>query len=1400
MANINKIQKQPWVHLHGHTEFSLRDTAGRAHEIVTAAAEQGFESICVTDHGTISGWLDIRKACQEKGIKPLFGIEFYMVPWSRKIKGVTKEEEKQFQEEHGRKMLKDEKKALTKYRGGASHLIALAYNDQGVKNLIQLSSDAHINGKYKVPRTDWDMLRTYSEGLILSTACGNGLLARPYLKGNNDVLEYNVRMLKEIFPGRAFLELQMNDWEKQLEVNRKIVEIAQQHGLPLSLTQDFHYPYAKDKPSREYIKMIDYGIPYTEWDHSGKHTMHVCNYEEAKGFWERFGHAEALGWDVFHQALANTQWVESQIQADFDPGGRKFPSFPVPQGYATSLDFFNACVQEGWQRRLPFMQKSGKAVEEYQKRLQHEIQVIQSMGYVDYFLIVRDFNVWAKSNGLACGPARGSAAGCLLSWVLGITEIDPLRFGLSFERFLNPEREKAPDIDSDFSDVDRHAVKEYLKHRWGEDKFATIGTYSRYKPKMLFQDICKTHNVEVKKMFAISKALNNEVSFSSNAQSNSNLRALIEERGLHDIVPAIDRMYHQIRHVGQAAAGVIISDVPLIGVIPLRTIGSGDSRTVITEFDGDRVEDMGMLKMDVLAITELRILSEASKSIDYIQQYNKQVGRELQWFYDQCPLDDVHVWDAFCRGETKNVFQMGGDSITDLTQKVGPRNILELSAIQALHRPQPLELKYDERYWRRKHGQEPVTSIHPFIDDIFSETYGVMVFQEQFIEMVSRLGLSYGKADILRRLCEDIVKATKKERAQPKYDKIMEELLNSSVPAGITNEERKKIVDEVARTVGYSFNKCVDGGTVIERGSKGRYGGSLTISHLYHTYHNIEYAKKAGSYALRKKLRREGWGKCLGMDVDGRIRPLPIKDVLYSGKKRCAKIVLEDGKQVVASWDHWLYSNRGWQQVKSLLQGDFLCADGGYDINTSKSGSKRIKDETPRYRGRGLGYKGRGFPKGSSNPGWVDGRCAIFEAFRTEAIDQKKPCDLCGKTYEQSKHVFEADHISAFEFQWLCNSCHKKEEYTRGRTKQWQKGHKSLWSSIVEIVDAGEKETYDIEMDHEEHNYLANGIMSHNSHSLAYSLVAYFCQYMKVYHAGEFWLAVLNAELTKTKDKRDISKPLMSLSQSLASQGKKMNVTVGNINSFSDRFSLVHDEYGNPWLYFALLLADGVAELACNKLKSFVLEQGPFSTLEDFFMKDKLPVNITVQRQLVNIGVFDGFPLSVENPVVMNRMQMLEWIAKKKEANTKKKLREIFSKGYQPVDKEFTLMNQAECEMAAFKMAVTHNPWHVYAPVLDKLKQITLQPGQKRVLGAWVDAKRDERGKGRTDLVLETNEGRIEAVAWDNDFRSGLKLEEGKVYIWILQQSQQAKYRPSIKKVIPLSVEDPPKLYGFQER
>lgn len=1142
--------KQPWSHLHGHSHYSLRDGLGTVSEIVNKAAELGFESICLTDHGTAAGWFDLWESTNKVGIKPLYGCELYVCD-DRTWHGVTTEEEAAFKSKNGRKMSTEEKAVYTKDKGRSYHLVAHAMNDVGVRNLSEIVSNANIEGFYKVPRTDWKYLEQHNEGVFVTTACLGGVLSKPLIfrpgGADSDIVpdeeRYNwtVQMLNHIFPGRWAFEIQVNDSPEQKLVNQRYVQDAKRLGIPFVITQDFHYPAVQDARTHDYVKMMDYNIKAKDWVAFSHHTYNLCDYNELWAYWCKNGHDKVLDQSVFLEACANTKMIEQMLNPKIDYSTPKIPLFPLPEGIGSSKELLMKLATEGWQRRYPMLGRGPyrHTPEQYWAQFLKEVDVIEQMGYIDYFLIVQDFVMWAKRNGLAVGPARGSAGGSVLSWFLGITEIDPLRFRLVFERFLNPERKKMPDIDSDFSDEARPLVKQYLAEKWGEENCASIAAYSRYSAKSVLQDIARLHDINDKEVNTVTKALDPNDSIEKSLAGIPVLKTFLEKHKLMDVLPVIQRLQGCIRHVTQAAAGMLISDKPLQTMTTLRRQGGGaegGKSTITTEVEGDKLGDAGFLKMDVLGIRELSSLSVAAKSI----------GKDLDWLYQEIAggeMDDQKVWEAFKKGDTLAVFQFGSEGMKELLRNVKPDNIMELAAVSALYRPQTLKSGVADAYWKRKHGQEQIRSIHPLVDDLFKDTFGLQVFQEQFIAAAERLGLSYGEADILRRTYEDVVKPTKAARAKPKLDA----LLGKMKAAGKLPSES---LDEVMKTLG---------------------------------------------------------------------------------------------------------------------------GEVGYSFNVA--------------------------------------------------------------------------------------------------------------------------------------------------HSVAYSILAYFGQYLKVHHPEAYWPAMMNVEMNNNRNGRPVPlDPFINrLANHFKAQGKQLTVYIGNINSFCKKFTLSYDANGQPWLYFGIEAVKGIGEKTIDALGELVSSRNkPYGSVQDFmehYAEEKVGRAITSGhiRTLIEIGFFDGLPLSAEYNHTLNRLQLVEWFELWNEVKGTKGLRlRMYAGGNIGVKRGpgKTQKDKRTIEVPTINVATTCNSEDIKALELKNLSTIISGSTVRKfaheiefmrqqfaahhheqdmmlVGGMLIEVKEDDKKLILT--VFTDDSGPVDITAWHSRFRRDpLQLEINRVYAFVCER--KGKWL-DLRKVTPLSVE-----------
>jgi len=742
-----------FVHLHVHSEYSLLDSTCRIPELVARAAEQGMPALALTDHGVLSGAVKFYRAAQEAGVKPILGCELYVSPRSRRTRETIKGEPNYY------------------------HLVALAQDETGWGNLLSLVSRAHTEGFYYKPRVDLELLDKYSQGLIALSACESGEVQKLLLNGKKTEAKRAAGRLAEIFPGRFYLELQDHGLERSRRIIRGQLEIADELGLPYVATSDVHYLTPEDQEAHQVLINIQGGKKLGEpdarsFDGDGYHFL------TEKEIRSRFRELP--------QAVDRALEVAERIELALSFGEYLLPSFPVPEGYLSPQAYLEQLAWEGAKAKY-----GDPLPEEVRERLSYELSVIGKMGFASYFLIVQDFVRYAREQGIPVGPGRGSAAGSLVAYVLGITQVDPLRWGLLFERFLNPDRISLPDIDIDFCVRGRDQVIQYAAQLYGKDHLAQIGTFDRMASRSVVRDVARVLGLPYEKADRIAKKIPFGKPLDQALAAIPELSQLAEEddqvKKLFEIARKLEGL---LRNASTHAAGVVISPEPLERYVPLLRLPDGQ---FVTQFDMHDLEALGLLKMDFLGLRNLTLLDDVCRLVE--ERTGVQVALE------GIPLDDPATFELIRSGKTNGVFQLESAGMRALIRRLEPSEFKELIAILALYRPGPLESGMAEDYIERKHGRQPVTYPHPSLQDILEETYGLPIYQDQVMLMAQRLaGFTLSEADLLR-------KAMGKKKPE-----VMAEMearfLEGCVRNGIPEAEAKKIFADIEKFARYGFNKA----------------------------------------------------------------------------------------------------------------------------------------------------------------------------------------------------------------------------------------------------------------------------------------------------------------------------------------------------------------------------------------------------------------------------------------------------------------------------------------------------------------------------------------------------------------------------------------------------------------
>lgn len=752
-----------FIHLHNHSHYSLLDGAATVDDLVHTAVEHNMSAIALTDHGVMFGAVEFYKKAKKAGIKPILGVEAYIVTKGSRFA----KELKQVSDAQG--------------RGIYDHLVLLAKNIKGYKNLVKLCTLAHTEGFYYKPRIDSDLLRKHSEGLLALSACAGGVVSRPVVNGNLDEAREAAIIYKEIFGDDFYLEIQKHGVEKEDIVRQHVPRLAKELGIKLICTNDIHY-IKRDHAIAHNVMLL---IPDASMMNTTDYTR--LRYQTDQIYFKSAEEMHTL-FKEFPEAIESTLEVNSKIeQYSIEPEKPHMPNFPIPPGVGTLEEYLDRLAHEGVQRRYPTVTK------DIEDRLNHELSVIKRMGYAGYFLIVQDFINAARTMGVVVGPGRGSAAGSLVSYSLGITNVDPLKYDLLFERFLNPDRISMPDIDIDFSDNKREQVIKYVKERYGEDAVAQIITFNTLSSRAVLKDVGRVLGIPLNTIESITKqipVLQGKVTpLAEVLEQNPELKWVKESTDpkMRELIEISLTLEGLNRGASMHAAGVVIAPGPLADYVPLYKTPNTE---LMTQYNMKDLEDVGLLKMDLLGLRTLTIVENA---LDLIK---KNHGVEID--LDTIPENDPKTFELFSKGQTVGVFQFESSGMTESLRKLKPTSISDLVAMNALYRPGPMEMIDD--FIRRKHGQQKITYLHPNLEPILKETYGVIVYQEQVMKIASEIaGFSLAKADIMRRAMG------KKDKALMAKQK--EEFVKGAVERGFAKSVAAEIFDLIEKFASYGFNK-----------------------------------------------------------------------------------------------------------------------------------------------------------------------------------------------------------------------------------------------------------------------------------------------------------------------------------------------------------------------------------------------------------------------------------------------------------------------------------------------------------------------------------------------------------------------------------------------------------------
>ena len=773
-----KLQSSDYVHLHNHTHHSLLDGLSKVPDLVSRVKELGMEACAITDHGTMSGAIEFYKAAKAENIKPVIGIEAYVAARSR--------------------FDRDPAKDKARY-----HIILLAMNNTGYQNLMKLSTKANLEGMYYKPRIDHDLLEEYNEGIVALSACASGELGEQLRADNYLEAKRIAQWYKSIFGDRYYLELQDHGhpenphaWDTQVKINSYLEQLSKELDIECVVTSDGHYLSHDDQEAHEILLCVG-----TAAFLSDPKRMSLKDFElhvaDPADIIDRWGSTNP-------KAIANTKLIADRCDISIELGKILIPKYPTPNS-ESEKEYLDTLVYQGMATRYHSLGKDESSQltndtirsmlnEEQKERLDMELGVLDKMGYNGYFLIVQDFINWGKSRGIIFGPGRGSAAGSIIAYALNITDLDPLKYDLLFERFLNPDRISMPDIDIDIQDTRRNEVIEYCAEKYGKERVANIVTFGKMAARAAVRDVARVLQVPYAEADRLSKMIpppvqGRHIPLSVSIKDDADLKAEYETNPTaKEVFDYAIRLEGTIRSHGVHAAGVVIAPDDIVNYAPLEMAQKG---VVATQYPMGPVEELGLLKMDFLGLSNLSIINNALRIIKRVYRHEIVLS--------EIPLDDEKTYELFQRGDTTGVFQLESAGMKRYLRELKPTVFDDIIAMVALYRPGPMQ--FIDSFIKRKHGAEPITYLHPKMKNALSGTYGILVYQEQFMQISKDLaGFTGGQADTLRKAVG--------KKIMSMMQKVKPEFVEGAVEhSGANRKDMEKFWDQLEEFANYCFNK-----------------------------------------------------------------------------------------------------------------------------------------------------------------------------------------------------------------------------------------------------------------------------------------------------------------------------------------------------------------------------------------------------------------------------------------------------------------------------------------------------------------------------------------------------------------------------------------------------------------
>ncbi|MDQ3855411.1 MAG: DNA polymerase III subunit alpha, partial [Chloroflexota bacterium] len=1093
-----------FVHLHLHSDYSLLDGMGKIKDYIGLAQSYGMDALALTDHGVMYGAIELYTSARKAGIKPIIGCEMYVAPRSMRDRA-------------GR------------IDADSAHLLVLARDYQGYQNLMKLVSLAHLEGYYYKPRIDHDLLAQHSGGLIITSSCIGGEVPQLLLQGRDQEARERADLYRSIVGAENyFIEIQDHPFEEQQVANRKLIELARDLRIPLVATCDTHYPRREDAEIQDILLCVQTGKMVG--DANRMRMASATNYLRPPEEMER-AFAEVP------EALSNTLHIASMCDVELPIGEWILPRYDVPEDY-TPATYLRKLCEDGLRRRYETV------APQVQERLDYELNIIETKGYSTYMLIVQDFVNWAREQGIAV-TSRGSAAGSLVSYLVNITSADPLEYRLPFERFLTVHRPSPPDIDMDFEDSRREEVIEYVTRKYGEDRVAQIITFGTMEARAAVRDVGRVLGISYSDCDAVAKMIQQGSSIAESLESASALREW------HDRDPEIRRLLDVAsklegvtRHASTHAAGVIISREPIMNYTPVQKEASGNKPLV--QYDMRMCEEIGLLKMDFLGLANLSVLGRAVKTI------RQTTGREID--LDTLPLDDVRTYELLSSGETTGVFQLESGGMRRYIKELRPTEIRDVAAMISLYRPGPMDMI--PHYIRRKHGQEPVEYLVPQLESLLRDSYGVLVYQDDILLIsIEIAGYTWEEADKLRKAVGKKIKA----ELEAQRDKFIK---GCQSHGGLAREKAQELWDWLLPFARYGFNKCTSGRTYVWLAD----GSRMQISRAYELGvrevmsmwpdgvirpHRVQRIVRTGTKDLVQVRTRSG--RRIKVTPEHRLLTTegykPISEMtvgeteLIVAPRRCTSNQREARRRTMTTRNQGAEQRsrvsarvRAYQESRPAHEKiDHMKRMHALYPDLTRNAVAAMHDQVkwlfandPEWK-RNLIAKSLANTRACYDTGPGFGRCSIASNGMWCASQAER--DMCEWLIQQDidfqmHKVLPNGRVCDFYFAgiyWEMDGMDREPAYFHEKyndlpyvvvtpedfrfvvERHLQVAHAENGDMVVSIEPCGGEMTYDIEMAPDGPlNYIANKVVSHNSHAAAYSLVAYQTAYLKANYPSEY--------------------------------------------------------------------------------------------------------------------------------------------------------------------------------------------------------------------------------------------------------------------------------------------------------